>query len=445
MAGRPGGPATNMTAIASILFGEQHSVKRERLEALLASIEQVDASIKHLNAIAHGSAFRQAAYWLDHSIFNVDWRSGLWRGHLRLSALKRALADFGVLTSQRIATLKEARAALIVEVGHTVMSQGEVITHAPMAVILKDDDIARLLFRPSWVYRVLMPAAGYAILAYACLRLGMRMEWGKLWRAAGEVYSAGHHLLQDWVVTPMGEIWRTVRYRDSNLALASSAALQADINSLERMVVDFASRQYPEIPEETVLSQVRQGDVTLLLRRYEEQLRSPIKNILVGDLVGMLLIQVQKSKVDLESAMMAMDKLLRANELNFELLAIIPLLSLLYFCARLGWRWIGQLARLPDEHRLAAIRQSLHNVERTLNQPDPEPASNLGSIVVLGDSIMRHWSYLSSPLRSKYEAEFRTDLAEVLSSRINNEHKLWTITRMFHFYSFLHPCRLHSW
>lgn len=40
----------------------------------------------------------------------------------------------------------------------------------------------------------------------------------------------------------------------------------------------------------------------------------------IGDLIQTLLIQVQKTKVDVDVAMAALDKLLKSNELNFAFL-----------------------------------------------------------------------------------------------------------------------------
>lgn len=40
----------------------------------------------------------------------------------------------------------------------------------------------------------------------------------------------------------------------------------------------------------------------------------------IGDLIQTLLIQVQKTKVDVDLAMAALDKLLKSNELNFAFL-----------------------------------------------------------------------------------------------------------------------------
>jgi len=67
---------------------------------------------------------------------------------------------------------------------------------------------------------------------------------------------------------------------------------------------------------------------------------------------------VQKSKVDLEMAMMALDKLLKSNELNFELMAVLPILAIiaiLYingaeFVKRIGNRSTNQLI-----HRLRLL------------------------------------------------------------------------------------------
>lgn len=42
--------------------------------------------------------------------------------------------------------------------------------------------------------------------------------------------------------------------------------------------------------------------------------------IQIGDLIQTLLIQVQKTKVDVDLAMAALDKLLKSNELNFAFL-----------------------------------------------------------------------------------------------------------------------------
>jgi nuclear-control-of-ATPase protein 2 len=43
--------------------------------------------------------------------------------------------------------------------------------------------------------------------------------------------------------------------------------------------------------------QIRQGDLTAVLRVYEEDIKAPIRSAVTGTLVRSLLIQVQKLKV----------------------------------------------------------------------------------------------------------------------------------------------------
>uniref|UniRef100_A0A7S0ID35 Nuclear control of ATP synthase 2 n=1 Tax=Micromonas pusilla TaxID=38833 RepID=A0A7S0ID35_MICPS len=62
----------------------------------------------------------------------------------------------------------------------------------------------------------------------------------------------------------------------------------------------------------------------LVTARVEEELKSPLQNMLGGDLMQLLLIQTQVMKVDMESALMQMDQIMRANRLNFSLMACMP-------------------------------------------------------------------------------------------------------------------------
>lgn len=56
---------------------------------------------------------------------------------------------------------------------------------------------------------------------------------------------------------------------------------------------------------------------------YESSIQRPITSSLFGDLIQLIFIQVQKQRVDIERAMLALDKLLKSNgtkyflDLNF--------------------------------------------------------------------------------------------------------------------------------
>ena len=93
----------------------------------------------------------------------------------------------------------------------------------------------------------------------------------------------------------------------------------ADRASLERMVVDFIQDQndLSATDTHTIMNSVKEGDLTPVLKAYERDLRSPFVGTIRGDLVRTLLIQIQKTKVDVEVAISGIDSLLKSQELVF--------------------------------------------------------------------------------------------------------------------------------
>lgn len=65
------------------------------------------------------------------------------------------------------------------------------------------------------------------------------------------------------------------------------------------MVIALSKEKYHFSPVELegISTQVRQGDLTSVLKVYEEDLKSPLKSVVAGSLIRSLLIQVQKMKV----------------------------------------------------------------------------------------------------------------------------------------------------
>lgn len=206
-----------------------------------------------------------------------------------------------------------------------------------------------------------------------------------------------------------GELFNTFRRRPS---IVSMAEYEADRDSLQRMLNDFsadyvkrrgakaatkaliagrsgggdgvgdhhdithntaaaaaaASPQNgtpsPSSPPLTPPSDVAlfQG-MSLMMHSYENELKQPIKNLVSGDLMRSLLIQVQKLKVDTESAMLEIDQILKANELSISLVAAIPAFAI----AGLGIYGLGHiLTPAPPDPRREAVnaRIAMIDVER---------------------------------------------------------------------------------
>jgi nuclear-control-of-ATPase protein 2 len=161
----------------------------------------------------------------------------------------------------------------------------------------------------------------------------------------------------------------------------SRDSLKADRESLERMVVDFSldkphyATETGSILSDTQIADIRhkvaEGDVTPVLRAFEKDLRSPFMGTLRGDLVRSLLIQVQKTKVDLEVAMTGIDALLKSQELVFGFVGLTPgvLVSysiLQYLRGVFGGRYGQRRSRKAGK----AVRV-LRNVDRILSEARP--------------------------------------------------------------------------
>ena len=124
----------------------------------------------------------------------------------------------------------------------------------------------------------------------------------------------------------------------------SKDSLKADRASLERMVVDFAVDHpnetgvtYTEQEIAGIRARVKEGDLTPVLRAYERDLQKPFMGTVRGDLIRALLIQIQKTKVDVEVAIGGIDSLLKSQELLFGVVSIAPGVLITYFIGR----WLG--------------------------------------------------------------------------------------------------------
>lgn len=151
-----------------------------------------------------------------------------------------------------------------------------------------------------------------------------------------------------------------------------------------------------------------------------------------------LLIQVQKTKVDMDLAMSALDQLLRSNELNFSVLALLP--SLLGVWAAGTWvkgmwsRRRGLGAGQAREEASAVLRriERLLNLRRTL----PTPLSNTEQGRLLCDVylVRQHLWALSRGKRTIMQ-ELLQDLREIEDSnlaarvRLGSLERIWRIVR----------------
>jgi len=181
----------------------------------------------------------------------------------------------------------------------------------------------------------------------------------------------------NWVLEPTKKLIGTIRHDEtSEIAIQSRDSLRADRESLERMVVDFAvqhpenGRNFTDEQVDSIREKVKAGDLTPVLKAYEREMQSPIKNAIMGDLIRTLLIQIQKTKVDVEVAIGGIDSLLKSQELLFGFVGIAPGVLISYFLVQWARSAFGGRKGLRQGQRKGETIRLIRNIDRTLTSSD---------------------------------------------------------------------------
>lgn len=236
----------------------------------------------------------------------------------------------------------------------------------------------------------------------------------------------------NWVVEPVRKVIGTIRHdSQSEIAIMSRDSLKADRESLERMVVEFATDK-PSLAEssspltETQIAEIRdkvkEGDVTPVLKAYERDLRKPFVGAVKGDLVRSLLIQVQKTKVDLEVAMTGIDALLKSQELVFGFVGLTPgiLVSITVLSYLRGVFLSNRRGARQQGERVGRCVRTLRNIDRIFTEATPVNGI-LGykdhGLLVTEVHILRNLVRVGRFMPREVESEFLEDLDDVANGK----------------------------
>ncbi|XP_061372571.1 protein DGS1, mitochondrial [Gastrolobium bilobum] len=154
------------------------------------------------------------------------------------------------------------------------------------------------------------------------------------------------------------ELFETFRKRHQGIM--DHEEVQLTSNSLHRMLLAFSEQtkgqKFPGNASD-------QEMLEIVMDRYEKELTHPIQNLLSGELARAMLIQVQKLKLDIETAMLELNQILRANEINFAILAALPAFFLSLLLIMLVRGWFKQDTKAEGRGRIARIQRRLLVVE----------------------------------------------------------------------------------
>ncbi|CCE78666.1 Piso0_000692 [Millerozyma farinosa CBS 7064] len=251
---------------------------------------------------------------------------------------------------------------------------------------------------------------------------------------------------KNWVIQPVNNMMSILRNDEgSGWAITSKDSLQSDLDSLERMVVDFAKDYGTNETsagaagasgaadvanlQEQIRQAVSKGDMTTVMSSYEKDLRSPLRSAVRGSLVRALLIQLQKTKVDGQMALNGINKMLRSQQLVFGVVAISPSLLILYSGYSLWNISRHGPVTIGGKQSNYVCLSSLNTIERLLSGENSH--NKLGQLLVETVSLRFYSSFLIPP---HLVAQWTEDLNELLTLAMGSKDTKRTLDRIWHTY-----------
>lgn len=260
------------------------------------------------------------------------------------------------------------------------------------------------------------------------------------------------HVLQGFVqlniVEPIARFYQQI-FRESPTS-ASEESVADTRSSLREMIIDFTQRNLSSVPGAEELA--RHGSMKEVMNLIKMQANHPLRNSLTGSLGQAIFLQVQKLKLDVEELMLKSKQLLRAQELNLALVALVPTLLtatiLMYMISTVTLHWrsrdiqmivsTAQTARflLGDIHATLLLVESEGDDESNL-ESILQHIRHIGTIHVKTSELEEMIEKGLIRVPEKVRRRFLDDLGMLRSPGISYESRRKQIDRMMQCYQFL--------
>ncbi|CAI5747331.1 unnamed protein product [Peronospora destructor] len=259
--------------------------------------------------------------------------------------------------------------------------------------------------------------------------------------------------LHEHMIEPLQAIFEEV-VLNQKPEIQDAMALLDTKQSLRRMLADFVKDTNPNISQTDMSRIMNEMDMSVVSLQYEKQLAGAVRNLITGDIVRMLLIQVQFIKKELMVAMGAIDELMHANQLNLQILATIPtflvfggLYKLVTSAFRMIYKRMSDRLYYDSSEIAGFLRNNLRDIERLLNKQNR--GAVVGDEAVLGVRELGFLILLLHQLRDLFEAyrtlfeeeeqeRFEEDLDDLIGEGLLVSQQLAVIQRMYHSHPFLY-------
>ncbi|KAK9673554.1 hypothetical protein RND81_12G174900 [Saponaria officinalis] len=234
-------------------------------------------------------------------------------------------------------------------------------------------------------------------------------------------------------------------FRKRHKGVMDSEEVQLTANSLHRMLLAFCEQTNGQKFQESASDQEL---LEIVMARYEKELLHPIKSIVGGgELPRAMLIQVQKLKLDIETAMLELDQILKANEINFAVLAALPAFIFIIGLVMFLRSWIkqdkgaegrGRIARRQRRLLIVEIEKMIMQYQSCMDMRQIDDAQCcFGLVLYTLDRL-----YRAVEKHAKITGEWsclRQDIIDLAKPELHTTHKLTITSRMERVYDCLLP------
>ena len=296
--------------------------------------------------------------------------------------------------------------------------------------------------RPSRVIRYWLPVVIGALSAGTVLRILVNRK-ADIVQWVEDFGATIVDFWQNWVVAPTRKVIGTIRHDEaSEVSIMSKRSLEGDRNSLERMVVEFAIENPSNATDSgmkltdteiaDIRAKVREGDLTPVLKAYEKDLASPFMGTVRGNLIRALLIQIQKTKVDVEVAMGGIDNLLKSQELLFGMIGLTPGILITYFTLRSLRSSLTERRGSKTIRKQGKLLRQFRNIDRILVDSNPTDFGELlyrdQGLLLCEVHVLRQAAEKAMP--TEIYREFSEEAEELCDVRIGVDRQRKVAERM---------------
>ncbi|KAF2716368.1 ras-domain-containing protein [Polychaeton citri CBS 116435] len=297
-----------------------------------------------------------------------------------------------------------------------------VLTLAIPQCAVNSNDLVRSYGKPSRLVRYWLPVTLGVLSSSTVLRILINrqaeiVEW---------VQDFGATIIdfwKNWVVEPTRKVIGTIRHDEaSEVSIMSKRSLEGDRSSLELDNPANSSATGSALTDAEIADirlKVREGDLTPVLKAYEKDLASPFMGTVRGNLIRALLIQIQKTKVDVEVAMGGIDSLLKSQELVFGFVGLTPGILVTYFVTRYVRESFSEKRGSKAARKQGKMVRQLRNIDRILTNATPTEYGELSyreqGLLLSEAHVLRNTAAKAMP--SQIAKEFAEDIEELCDVR----------------------------